>query len=81
MTSMGHDRCFQLRDAESCTSMVCRACNLQIGKTSTSVNSCYVTAGASGGAAAAHLPIAPQFIPVSQLVLMTIKVVQELKAE
>ena len=37
--------------------------------------------GASGGAATAHRPIAPQFIPVSQLVLMTMKVVQELKAE
>lgn len=39
------------------------------------------TSGASGGAATAHRPIAPQFIPVSQLVLMTVKVVQELKAE
>ncbi len=38
-------------------------------------------AGASGGAATAHQPIAPQFIPVSQLVLMTMKVVQEMKAE
>lgn len=39
------------------------------------------TSGVSGGAATAHRPIAPQFIPVSQLVLMTMKVVQELKAE
>ena len=38
-------------------------------------------AGASGGAAASQRTIAPQFVPISQLVLMTVKVVQELKAE
>ena len=37
-------------------------------------------AGASGGAASAARVIAPQFIPISQLVLLTVKVQRELQA-
>lgn len=37
-------------------------------------------AGASGGVAAAARVIAPQFIPISQLVLLTVKVQGELRA-
>ena len=37
-------------------------------------------AGASGGVAAAARVIAPQFIPISQLVLLTVKVQGELQA-
>lgn len=37
------------------------------------------TGGASGGAAAERAVIAPQWVPVSQLVLLTMKVVNELR--
>lgn len=38
---------------------------------------CDPHAGASGGVASAHQTVAPQFIPISQLVLMTIKAEKE----
>ena len=58
------------------------AASLQTGKTKLRCEvSITVVTGASGGAATAHWPIAPQFIPISQLVLMTMKVVHELKTE
>lgn len=39
----------------------------------------FLRAGASGGAAAVRTTIAPSFIPISQLVLLTLKVRSELK--
>ena len=38
-------------------------------------------AGASGGVASSCRTVPPQFIPISQLVLMTVKTVKELDAE
>ncbi len=38
------------------------------------------SAGASGGAAAERRVIAPQFVPVSQIVLLTVKVLREREA-
>lgn len=38
-------------------------------------------AGASGGVASTYRTIAPQFVPIPQLILMTMKAAKELEAE